>query len=152
MSKVVDIIFEVVFPEIAAHVPVGGRRDPKLLRVAPGLNLRGVEACLKVLAVKLRTTPGRGTERDWSAGCVADAIVDGGKTCTCIGMRVGMRGGRGRGKVASRPKAIAGSQIEPARGTMWRNQKMDCEKLPGQCACLQLWWEAQVVGREMGVG
>jgi hypothetical protein len=24
MSKVVDIIFEVVFPEIAAHVPVGG--------------------------------------------------------------------------------------------------------------------------------
>jgi hypothetical protein len=41
MSKVVDIIFEVVFPEVAAHVPVGRRSGPKLLLVAPGLNLKG---------------------------------------------------------------------------------------------------------------
>jgi hypothetical protein len=40
VSKIVDIIFEVVFPEIAAHVPIGKERFGTL-QVAPGLNLRG---------------------------------------------------------------------------------------------------------------
>lgn len=41
MPKVVDIILEVVFPEVAAHVPIDEESNPKLLRVAPGLNLAG---------------------------------------------------------------------------------------------------------------
>jgi hypothetical protein len=41
MPEVVDIIFEVVFPEISAHVPRVKRSDPKLLQRTPRLNLGG---------------------------------------------------------------------------------------------------------------
>jgi hypothetical protein len=41
MPEVVDIIFEVIFPEISAHVPRVTWSDPKLLQVTPRLNLRG---------------------------------------------------------------------------------------------------------------
>jgi hypothetical protein len=41
MPEIVDIIFEVVFPEISAHVPRVTRSDPKLLQVTPRLNLLG---------------------------------------------------------------------------------------------------------------
>lgn len=41
MSETVDIIFEVIFPEISAHVPIEWRSNPKLLQGAPGLNLEG---------------------------------------------------------------------------------------------------------------
>jgi hypothetical protein len=45
-----------------------------------------------VLAVKLRTTPGRGTERDWSAGVWLDVVVDRGQ-----GLCVSVCGGNARG-------------------------------------------------------
>jgi hypothetical protein len=41
MSEIVDIIFEVVFPEISAHVLGVARSVPKLRQVAPRLNLTG---------------------------------------------------------------------------------------------------------------
>lgn len=67
MSEVVDIIFEVVFPEISAHVPIELKSNPKLLQVAPGLNLKRAKACLKVPVVKLGKTPRERAERSWSA-------------------------------------------------------------------------------------
>lgn len=41
MPEVVDIIFEIVFPEISAHVPRVSGSDPELLQVTPRLNLNG---------------------------------------------------------------------------------------------------------------
>jgi hypothetical protein len=40
MPEVVDIIFEVIFPEKSAHVPRVKRSGPKLLQVTPRLNLK----------------------------------------------------------------------------------------------------------------
>lgn len=71
MPEVVDIIFEVIFPEISAHVPRVCRSDPELLQVTPRLQPQQAEACLKVLAVKLGKTPRGGAPNAGGRRCEA---------------------------------------------------------------------------------
>jgi hypothetical protein len=71
MPEVVDIIFEVIFPEISAHVPRVCWSVPKLLQVTPRLQPQRAEACLKVPAVKLGRTPREGAPDAGGRRCVA---------------------------------------------------------------------------------